>query len=1441
MSFYKHVLLYTLSLSILLTSGPVPFSINVATAQTHNNEESTDDSRVLREQQLEELRQVIMSPEKGGAELDPFDLLRQRVIDDRNEKLDAVEYQMSIEDFLERKEHFNEQIKTLNELEAKVSDKLRGTTESSNKYTELTLVLEDIKSRKALAQLELDDLREFDPRLGKGLPVDYMVDRQIKTKHYWGNKLRLQVESSGEQILEVQQKEFTNAFSPKFNKENPLEGLTGERDLTFSLVDPKGRHLNEFMIPVDAVFFFGHYLVFIEKNSLSKNSGQLPIRFIDLNFFKPNIGNAPLAVYTFPLNISEAPNKISIENGYLKVGQQKLSYQQFAMLSQTQQLIFNVSVALSDSKTYESVQPLIDEISEFLKKSMSSQDKLFNDQLEKAASVTQFTEDLSQQLKGKNKIEVDELKPLVEEAMKDGRLTSAEFEGLKKYLDSEKSLIDTNSALIHGRSLTNRIKLLMNFLIQPRPQGAPKIFESLILIASGSKEDRSRVLNMGKNSFAYSTVKYGAAVGGIILASSFLPEPYAINLYKVTDLISAVHQHFMGYLSHSNYGQAYTEIAKDSFITSITGWTYFFQTYFADGVWAKFLYGLGNVLLVPLKVFASVHLTVNSYKMFKKTLEMRNLNNKDIGFLQAYKQAAKQDQKKYWQELADAEKEVSGSDANNLTEEEIRLLKEHLNRIKHGRESLSVLEKDINRGHFTEDKATSKFTGMLTGFKRFSIFGKKTSKTLENKASEMKLKDVDTLRSALASTFLSYSALRSTFKVNAITWNYLFITRSYVFSPVKWLMYLIYPNYFNVTVTTREGRQHFPSKYNGGLELWPQKIQRAMSKGINNTALRDSKVSNLFISSEGLKNLSVFESYVASMEAAAMEIAKKQSQKALIEKIADPKRIMVLFDSSNNPGEVSTGIKNLHDSKIKVLNRSEKIFYRAYFTRTFDILMQGFVSQLHGVDREMQMTPEEFTKEFVKGLKNGSIQPVELNQSKILQIESELTKIIDYTQIFNWASEVTSQSDRFANRVNLKFRHKLLESIHPNNPQIKRFLTVKEKVEKPRAMERAMRMEVSSLLTSIPMGVVSTLALYAGVQSGLIMPFDPESLNTDTHYLYMSRYLFYNGFIPGIILGLLANTWMKVQEDARVDSLGGFDKTIKFSDSSKGFWRYYFKNFFKNPSNKWADNHIYMLKLITANIPAAAVTITVANLYGLGRIDIGSFIGGYLIVYGTVLYGLGVKMGQAFELASSWMYAKVPRKLRASPDAQKYINGQLQAKKVMFSLYENIWEVGINDALAGTMFILKDNVIYGSRAFLRVVFGGDTPTVLAVNFADKMIEALRSIPGAQTALEGFKSLISNNYEAFERFPEKLSLPPDGVQRAMENINLPKNALAEFIGKTVGMVSTLGLFTAAPYVASEVRQKIRETRLQKKGTEYIKTLPHYHSPAAGANNKCRMLF
>ncbi len=1418
-----------LSILIVFTGGPFQLyyqALAESNLPQNNSEEQTDPEQEMREA-IEQLKRSITSPEQGEALLDPFQILRQRTIDDRREKLGAIETQYSLEDYNERLSDLERRLLEIDEMKKKVSDKIallnpipeQRTHVEIDQFSELTLIAEDIDSRAQLTLLEIEDLKQFDPRAGNKLPVDFMIDQALKTKHYWGNRLSLLIEQQGQVIHEVRQREFTESMSPSFDKANPIEGLSRNGDVTFTLATPKGTILNQFLIPVEALFFFGHYIIFIEKESLSDSRTTLPIRFIDLNYFKSNIGNAPLPVYTLPLNITETPTEFAIEKGYLKVGAQHLSYQQFAMLAQVQQLVFNVNVALVDPKSYENVRPLIEEITEFFKKSMKHQDFMFQEMMQKAISSTELLKDLTDSLEQKQKVNPAEARPLIEKALADGKLSDSEYESIKKALDMGDGLTEANSALYDSRKFFTRLELLMRYLIQPRPEGSPKLFTSLALLATGTFQERARTLEMKRDSIAFKMAKYGLATGGIILAGTQLPEPYTLNMYKSMDLISAISQHFQGYLSHINYGKAYLELSKDAFITSTTGWTYFIQAYFADGHWAKFLYGLGNVLLVPLKVFGSIHMTINSYKMLTKTLEVKRLSNNQLGFLAAFKQAASVDNKAYWESLAEAEKKVSGSSVTDMTAEEMKLLDDHIQRLRSGRESLNVLDREIERGKISHHSALRGYFSVLQGYKRHFNFGSAISRLFGKTADEMQMKDVTTLRTALANTFLSYSSLRSTFKANAIIWNYLFITRSYVFSPAKWLMYLIYPNYFNVTISTNEGRQHVPTRFNSGLELWPQKIQRVASTLVQNTGVAEWKgIDKLFISKEALRNLRAFENHVAPMETIAIEIAKKRAQKALVESVKDPARVLTIFDSGERPNDVSTGIRNLHDKKIKELTHAEKVFYRAYFTRTFDLVMQGFVSLVNGSDINIQVDPQTFARQFMRALRRGEIEPIEPTESKIKLIEAEIEKIIDFDSVKTWSEQVSRNARSFFDRLDIQFRHRLLESIHPKNPQIQRFLTVKKKVEEPRAMERAMRMEVSSLFSSIPLGILTTLALYAGVESGIIMPFDPEGMNTETHFKYMSRYMFYNGFIPGLLIGLLANTWMKVQEDARIDSMGGFDKAIKYSDGKKGFWRFYLKNFFKNPNNKWADNHIYMLKLITANIPAAAVTIIVSNLYGLGRIDVGTFIAGYIMVYATFLTGFGVKMGQAFELASSWVYNKIPRKLRASAAGQKYISGNLQKRKIMFTYFENIWGILVDENIAGTMLTLKDNLKYGTRAFLRLVFGGDTPTQIIVNFADRMIETFKGVPGMESSLEMVKQLFSRNYEAFERFPEELIKQGDklGIQRVNVDPNLPNHALGAFIGKSLGAISTIGLFAALPYIGTNALQKRREARLQKQG-------------------------
>jgi hypothetical protein len=175
----------------------------------------------------------------------------------------AIEDKRKLEDFLERQEDLKNRIETLNELDNKVQSRLASVSPGTEAHSEMTLVQEDIRSRRELARMELQDLEQFDPRKegASSLEIDFMIDKSLKTRHYWGRNMTLRIESleSGQPALEISQKDFSQSLSPRFNKANPLESLDSgilNQDLGFSLVDPKGVVLNQFQIPVEAIFLF---------------------------------------------------------------------------------------------------------------------------------------------------------------------------------------------------------------------------------------------------------------------------------------------------------------------------------------------------------------------------------------------------------------------------------------------------------------------------------------------------------------------------------------------------------------------------------------------------------------------------------------------------------------------------------------------------------------------------------------------------------------------------------------------------------------------------------------------------------------------------------------------------------------------------------------------------------------------------------------------------------------------------------------------------------------------------------------------------------------------------------------------------------------------------------------------------------------------------------
>ncbi len=1473
---YRSLFGSLLSLVVFVTGVPFQLWAQVQQTRTVSGSAPETGAEEEREKSLEKLLTSVLDPTRESP-LDPFQMLKQTVIDERSKNNEILREKALLQDYEERIGFLERDIEALQAVGASQKAKKSEATMEAQKI-QADFYIDDVQSRLAFARAELEELRSFDPRSGHSLNVDMMIDDRLRTRHYWGRRMKLLVSQGGEVITEIRQRDFTQSLSPGFSAENPLEDFRGQGEMTFIIADPGGRPLHKFFSPVEAVFFFAGYLVYVESSQLTENDHILPVRFIDLNYVRVNIGNAPLPVFTLPLKLNRKPEKFKIKNGFLKIGENLISHPQLALVStRVGQPLFNVLVSLVDPWTYERTQSLIRQMLEFLKKSMDIQDSLFQEQFRRAIAADEYLRQFTESVERIQSVDTGQSGELVRKAFADGRISEAEYDHVKQGLFVNESLTHANQALFESRRLMTRIHLFMRFLMQPRPEGAPKVQQALLILAASSshREQRLRSWEFVKDSPALKFVKYGTGAGVAVLGAMTFPDFFQIHIYKSVDLISAVEAHFMGYMEHIDYGRAYVHLSEDAFIRVTTGVTYIYDSYIIDHRWLKLLYGFAVIFTEILKPLAAIHIVVNSFIALKGTWNTRSLSRGQLGWLSAFYYHSREATQKYWEEKARDIEKSGGGKVSDITPSEEKLLFEYLQRLKQGRASTEDLIREIEKGRIgpeslfsapplkalkerlspgglkhillsllrvqqaDEKRATRDYTRSEDTYHKMLAFSRNMGETYDEVAQNFPGKRIRAVREAMANTFLSYPSVIRSFKAALSMWNYVYLTHNYFYRPGQWFMFLIYPGFFKVTMNSRKGEQHFPSEYNGGLESWPRKLHRVVSRAVNNSSGFVSSLasnggtdtgqkaeghspgnllSQWMISEKGLEDLTRFESEIIKAEAEAIKLAKERAQKALMESIQDPARWQMIFDSSRKQGISSIGVSSLYDPKLKELNSRERFFYRAFFTRTFELLMQSFISEMTSTKLNNSMDPSSFAREFGRELREGGISPIDINKESIKRFRRDMEKNIDYEQVRSWAYGLAHRGEEFLKKTDIQFRMKLLQSIHPDNEQLGRVFTASKMAKNPQAMDRAVRAQISSVFSSIPMAIGSTLVLFASVQSGLLQPFDPGGMDTDTHFRYMSRYLFWTGFIPSILLGVIAGTWLKIQEDTRIGGQGGFDHVVKYSDGQKGFWRYYFKNLFRNPANNWRENQLHYLKIIWHTIPAASVTMIATNLYGLGRVDLGIFISGYVMIFATPLVGFGMQLGQAFELASAWIKSKIPGKFRAHKAAMQYVDHQIQMYKIKQSYILNFFDIIVMSGIVGELLTLADNTRYGTRAFIRLVFGGDTLAELISGLTDKMIEAFKIIPGVEPGMEAVKSIFTNKFEAWQRFPGELAEATADVERVEYDSRLPKNTLGELIGKTAAMATSWGLVTSSPYVGSHILQSINEKRLQRKASQ-----------------------
>jgi hypothetical protein len=322
------------------------------------------------------------------------------------------------------------------------------------------------------------------------------------------------------------------------------------------------------------------------------------------------------------------------------------------------------------------------------------------------------------------------------------------------------------------------------------------------------------------------------------------------------------------------------------------------------------------------------------------------------------------------------------------------------------------------------------------------------------------------------------------------------------------------------------------------------------------------------------------------------------------------------------------------------------------------------------------------------------------------------------------------------------FYFRALSRIDPTkNRDIKIIQIATRQINNPKAMARAVRSMVTSNLVDKPMELLFLFASYSLIDQGILAPLQQEMFS-DTSWFYLSRYVFFNGYLYSVIAGVFSDTWIKLQQDVRNENQFHLAPTGR--DQQSGFLKWFLKQTFFNPNNRWWTNQCYTVTdFILPTLKATFVTALLLNLITLGRFDLDLFVWQSLALIFLPLTGLTWKLEQGFELASAWVLRNIPTQLRAHPEVQAYAMRSIASRRLVFNFFYKAWDnVTWNLVIC---IITMSSTTFGPRAFSRIILKNETPTEWVANSLRKIHNAPTTPPALCSAIIQVDSLLTRNY------------------------------------------------------------------------------------------------
>lgn len=1112
----------------------------------------------------------------------------------------------------------------------------------------------------------------------------------------------------------------------------------------------RNRKILESRFKVKASGIFGDFLVFIEEgahlNSIPEQDRELAgnsrgiqhVSFIDLKQYSlmfgrtgstPPIFTLPVAVTSEVTGVAPAADGIVLLSG--EGGEARVPAEVFEIWSRKiYGLAIDVTARLLEPGTYATIGGVVEELEHY-----------FKDAMDEAAMI-----DGPEQLRA-----AQEIRTQLVQRVKQHRFNIDE---LKKDTGVQAGIVQTSRALISQKKIATRIRLLWQRMSFPAPiESARTVKESLALAAYGLTHSRASgggapavkeaSLQLLDHKYAKIAIRAGVPIAAAAMLGTAYPREFSEFTYQALTHGSTVLHGAVGFTRNL------FDLGLDSVVETLKGLnpSNFYQAYLAGGKASKFAVGVSAIFASGVAIMATPLVVVNSWML------ARDLKRKGKMSVEGFIERQQEQLAAYLRVQAETQKKLSarfGAETNTEfttadTEEVKRILAE-------------IKERDRGVLWRTLDRAKAKATAIRQGFtervSEWRVFRKKTwdePSRVEEPAPPVEenvpssespvgedLHAYDTIArerihgfgSALRSFLISYPSITDGFSALVRGWDGFTIFRRIFWSPTLWVIQTLYPNFSNVALGDGSSRElNIPSRANGGLDPTPRAMKRVfqfLTMGSNLSLIR------------------AWEHKILPIERALFQEAMSQGFSALVDRVrAEGGDLRSVFQN----------VTSLTDSRFQELSWRHRVFFMRYVESLTARGLQKLLTQTLQSSGDSHWVDPELEELDIQELKKRTLTLID--QVKIDKDTAQ--RLVQEAMAEGKALEDAKQAaGNFRPKQILdRLRLGALGIVDPkNSPSFRRIQVVLEMMQKPESMPRAVRATLSSLVMAKFLGVGMTLVALSGMHGSILQPFYPEAMFGPNSYFYMGRYAFVNGILMGLGTGMLANAWVKLQQDA--NHADHFGEVPEGADAKKSYLKWFFKQSFKNPENTFWGNQKTYWSIVWGNMKPAFVLALFTNLIGLGRFDLDGYIAGYLLTFGILNSGFNMMLEQGSEFASYYPLKDFPERLRSHPHVQEYLARKQQTYRFYFALFEKTF-VDLQELIIANferMGAALSSATYKNEAFSRLLFGGFTPTELVYSGTQWLKEKTFGIPllGAAAGAIGdtCERLLMKDYTSWDK-------------------------------------------------------------------------------------------